>query len=78
MIRRNWSGLPRILSQLATPEAGATWVRSCGAALGRHVAALLGRDLLATALDGLVALLCLHVLELVDEGELLLLGCEVG
>ena len=40
----------------------------------RHVLAFLGRDLLATALDDLVALLRLHVLEAVDQGKLLLLG----
>ena len=42
-------------------------------ALVGHVPALLGRDLLATAFDDLVALLRLHILEAVDQGNLLLL-----
>jgi len=48
-------------------------LRLCCASLG-HVSAFLGGDLLAAALDDLVELLRLHVLEAVDQGEFLLLG----
>jgi hypothetical protein len=42
----------------------------------RHVLAFLGCDLLATAFDDMFALFGLHVLEAVDQCELLLLGCR--
>jgi len=49
-------------------------MRSYSAAVVWHVSALLGSYLLATALDGVLALFALHVLELVDEEQFLLLG----
>jgi len=50
-------------------------VSSCSSSLRGHVFPLLVSDLLATALDGPVALLGFHVLEAVDQGKLLLFGC---
>jgi hypothetical protein len=41
-----------------------------------HVLAFLGCDLLATAFDDMFALFRLHILEAVDQGDLLLLGCR--
>lgn len=49
-----------------------TWSESTP--LRRHVSALFGRSLLATALDGPIAILGLHVLEALDQGDFLLFG----
>lgn len=51
-------------------------MRSHSAAVVWHVPALLRSDLLATALDGMLALLVSHVLEAVDVVQFLLLGWE--